>query len=265
MQSNYEKALHWVLQHDAGYVNHPQDPGGATNKGITQKTYDAYRRAKGVPVRDVRDIDDVEVRAIYREQYARPVWFDALPSGVDYALFDFAVNSGVSRAVKYIQRLVGTRQDGIMGNQTLSAIRAQDAAALINALCDARLAFMRGLKIWPTFGRGWQRRVDGMRKSALALASDAPVIPLDAVGEVATQKADGEQSLTGSIASSRRSKAAIAGGVGVALSAVPEAIELAQPAKEAFALGKYAPLIGSLITAAALAYIVYVRMRDVRD
>ena len=129
MQGNFEQALHWVLQHEAGYVNLKSDPGGATNRGITQKTYDAYRRAKGVPVRDVRDIDDVEVRAIYREQYARPVWFDALPSGVDYALFDFAVNSGVSRAVKYVQRIVGVRQDGIMGNQTLSAIRAQDAAA----------------------------------------------------------------------------------------------------------------------------------------
>lgn len=265
MQSNYEQALHWVLQHEAGYVHHPQDPGGATNRGITQKTYDAFRRAKGVPVRDVRDIDDVEVRAIYREQYARPVWFDVLPSGVDYALFDFAVNSGVSRAVKYVQRIVGVRQDGIMGNQTLSAIRAQDAQALINALCDARLAFMRGLKIWRTFGKGWQRRVDGVRKRALALASDAPVIPLDAVGDVAAQKADGEQSLSGSIASSRRSKAAVAGGAGVMLSAIPEALELAQPAKEAFAFGKYAALIGSLITAAALAYIVYVRMRDVRD
>lgn len=263
MQSNYERAFGWVLQHEGGYVNLKADPGGATNKGVTQKTYDAYRAGLGMPKQSVREIGEDEVAQIYREQYAKPIWFDRLPSGVDYALFDFAVNSGVSRAVKMIQGIVGVRQDGIMGNQTLAAIRAFGTASLILDLCDARLAFVRRLKTWPTFGRGWQKRIDQVRQRAAALASSGVLQPEDAPSPVTgSHKADGEQSLSGSIASSRRSKAAMAGGAGVMLSAIPEALELAQPAKDAFAFGKYAALIGMVITAAALAYIIWVRSRE---
>lgn len=266
MQGNYGQSLRWVLQHEGGYANLKADPGGATNKGVTQKTYDAYRRAIGAPVHDVRGIDDNEVEQIYREQYAKPVWFDRLPSGLDYALFDFAVNSGVSRAVKMLQGIVGVRQDGIMGNQTLAAVKKQDPVALSRALCDARLAFVRRLKTWKIFGRGWQRRIEQVARRACALAKDQDLPAHDALEPLTGgQKAGGEQSLAGSIASSRRSKAAVAGGAGVVLSAVPEALELAQPAKEAFAFGKYAAFIGMVITAAALAYIVWVRSRDVRD
>lgn len=263
MQSNFEQAYRWVLQHEGGVSAHRLDPGGLTNKGITQRTYDAFRAGVGASKQSVRAIGDDEVARIYREQYAKPIWFDRLPSGVDYALFDFAVNSGVSRAVKMIQGTVGVRQDGIMGNQTLAAIRAYGATSLILALCDARLAFVRRLKTWPTFGRGWQKRIDQVRQRAAAMASSGVLQPEDAAEPVAeTPKADGEQSLSGSIASSRRSKAAIAGGAGVLLSSIPEAIELAEPAKEAFAFGRYAALIGLAITAAALVYIIWVRSRE---
>ena len=263
MQSNYDQSLHWVLQHEGGFSDHKADPGGATNRGITQKTYDAFRAGSGKPKQSVREIGEDEVMQIYREQYAKPVWFDRLPAGVDYALFDFAVNSGVSRAVKMIQGIVGVRQDGIMGNQTLSAVRAYGTTSLILALCDARLAFVRRLKTWPTFGRGWQKRIDQVRQRAASLASAGVLQPEDAPAPVTgSHKADGEQSLAGSIVSSRRSKAAVAGGAGVLLSSIPEALELAAPAKDAFAFGRYAAFIGMVITAAALAYIVWVRSRE---
>lgn len=262
MQGNFEQALERVFAHEGGYVNHRHDPGGATNRGVTQRTYDAWRQRIGERPRDVRELSDDEARRIYKEQYADKVWFDRLPAGLDYALFDFAVNSGVSRAVKFVQRLAGVREDGIMGVQTLAAINAKNPKALLTDLCAARLKFVRGLKTYKHFGRGWERRISDVQRVALLLAAHAPVTVADV--EV-TPKADGQQSVMGSIASSRRSKAAVAGVVGAALSAVPEAVELAKPAKEAFAFGEYAALFGAVITALALAYIVYVRARDVRD
>lgn len=168
MKSNFEKALAAVLVHEGGYVNHPRDPGGATNKGVTQAVYDGYRRRQGKPGQSVRLISEAEIGAIYKFQYWDMVRGDDLPSGVDYAVFDFAVNSGVSRAAKYLQRVVGTPQDGVIGVRTLGAIKS--TAYTINALCDRRMGFLRTLRIFPTFGRGWTRRVDDVRKHALAMS-----------------------------------------------------------------------------------------------
>lgn len=267
MQSNFEQALERVFAHEGGYVNLKTDPGGATNRGVTQRTYDAWRQRIGERPRDVRELSDDEARRIYKEQYADKVWFDRLPAGLDYALFDFAVNSGVARAVKCVQRIVGVREDGIMGVQTLAAVQAKAPKALVADLCAARLKFVRGLKGYKHFGRGWSRRIADVQQRALLLAGSAPLLPPDYAtdGVEATPKADGAQSLVGSIAASRRSKAAVAGCVGAALSAVPEAVELAKPAKEAFAFGQYAAVLGAAITALALGYIVWVRSRDVRD
>lgn len=264
MKSNFEQAYRWILQHEGGYVNHPKDPGGATNKGITQRTYDAYRTGSGMPRQDVRNIGNPEVRAIYENQYAIPIWFDRLPAGVDYALFDFAVNSGPARAVQFLQRLVGARADGIVGSQTLVKVLVVDAQSLITRLCDARLKYMRSLKTWKTFGRGWQRRVEQVRTQALALASGQP--PADVVPTVTgSGKADGVQSLAGSIAASKRSKGAVAGVAGTALAAIPEAMEMARPAQELADFARYAGLVGLLIVACALGYIIWVRCHAVKD
>lgn len=167
MKANFEKALALVLEHEGGYVNHPRDPGGATNKGVTQAVYDAYRKNKGQAKQSVRLLTDAELRAIYKFQYWDRVQGDLLPSGVDYAVFDFAVNSGVGRASKYLQAVVGVAQDGQIGARTIAAITS--TAYTINKLCDRRMGFLRALKIFPTFGRGWTRRVDGVRKDALAM------------------------------------------------------------------------------------------------
>lgn len=163
----FKPSLALVLAHEGGYVNHPKDPGGATNKGVTQKVYDNYRRLKGRPVRSVKYIEDYEVEEIYNHHYWRLVSGDELPAGLDYAVFDFAVNSGVSRAGKFLQRVLGFKGsdiDGIIGTGTLAAAREacrQNEYKVIADLCQARLAWLHTLGTFPTFGRGWTRRVIG--------------------------------------------------------------------------------------------------------
>ncbi|MES2783009.1 MAG: glycoside hydrolase family 108 protein [Pseudomonadota bacterium] len=169
MQSNFEKSLAYVLEHEGGYVNHPRDPGGATNKGVTQAVYDAYRKTRGRGQQPVKFISEAEVRAIYKFQYWDRVHGDLLPLGVDYAVFDFAVNSGVGRASKYLQAVLGVSQDGQIGALTLAAIA--NAARTINALCDRRMGFLRNLRTFLTFGKGWTRRVQGVRAHALEMAT----------------------------------------------------------------------------------------------
>lgn len=162
MRSNFEPSLKWLGLSEGGYVNDPDDPGGATNRGVTQATYDAFRKRNGVATQSVRRITDEEVRQIYRRQYWDRVQGDELPSGVDYAVFDFAVNSGVSRAAKHLQAIVRVGQDGIIGEITLAAVAAHpDKARLIIDLCASRMRFLRGLSTWWKFGRGWTRRVEG--------------------------------------------------------------------------------------------------------
>ena len=159
---NFEKTTKWLLVHEGGYVNHPRDPGGATNKGVTQRTYDAYRRRMGLSTRSVRNIDLQEVWDIYRSQYWDAVRGDLLPSGLDYALYDFAVNSGPKRAVQFLQRILRVKDDGIIGNHTLAAIRGyNNIEQLIIDLCNRRWNWMKSLSTYSTFGRGWTRRVMG--------------------------------------------------------------------------------------------------------
>lgn len=167
MKHNYEMCLEWVLVHEGGFVNHPKDPGGATNFGITQATYNGWLRRNGKPSASVRDIPKNVVEAIYKRQYWDAVRGDDLPSGLDYAVFDFAVNSGVNRASQFLQRILGVEADGVIGEQTLGAVysnkfKIQD---LVETLCENRMAFLRKLRHWPTFKNGWTRRVMGKQNS----------------------------------------------------------------------------------------------------
>ena len=163
MKQNYLIIQPWILAYEGGFVNHPKDPGGATNQGITQRTYDAYRRRIGHATQSVRMIDNVERDTIYRVQYWDAIRGDDLPGGVDAAVYDFAVNSGPSLAAKYLQRIAGVKQDGVIGLQTLDAVARLDPVVVIDRLCEARMTFLRGLKTWGTFGKGWSRRVVGER------------------------------------------------------------------------------------------------------
>lgn len=262
-KDNFPQALRLVLADEGGVSNHPADRGGLTNKGITQATYDAWRELHGRPPRSVRAIEHAEVDAIYREQYADAVWFDRLPSGLDYALFDFAVNSGPARAVKALQGIVGVRADGIMGNRTLAAAKARDSGQLITLLCDARQRFVRSLRTYKTFGKGWERRIAEVERKGVTLAEG--LIPANSPPSGGTPKADGRQSLSASIGASRRSKGAVAGVAGTALAAIPEAMEMARPAQELADFARYAGLVGLLIVACALGYIIWVRCHAVKD
>lgn len=170
MRANFDKALAAVLVHEGGYVNHPKDPGGATNKGITQKVYSDWRFAHDLPSRSVKDITDAEVMAIYKHLYWDAIKGDELPAGVDYAAFDFAVNSGVSRAARYLQEAAGVNVDGQIGPVTLAAIKARPAQDMIAALCDARMGFLKRLSTFDTFGRGWSRRVAEVEVRAKGMA-----------------------------------------------------------------------------------------------
>jgi len=169
MKANFEKSLDLVLVHEGGYVNHPADPGGATMKGVTQAVYDGYRKMQGRPKQSVRLIGEDELLAIYKFQYWDKVHGDMLPAGLDYAVFDFAVNSGVGRASKYLQAVLGVAQDGQIGVRTLGAIH--NTHWVINTLCDRRMSFLRNLRTFMTFGRGWTRRVQGVRAHALEMAT----------------------------------------------------------------------------------------------
>lgn len=196
MKKNFGMALKAVLVHEGGYVNHPADPGGATNKGITWRTYNAWRRNRGLPDRHVKNITDEEVAAIYKAQYWNVIRGDDLPSGLDYAVFDFAVNSGPARAAKFLQRIVNVNADGQIGQITLEAVAKANTKHTINALCDNRLAWLQRLRHWGTFGRGWTRRVQEVKAMANEMASNRVVT----LGNFAQQgKATGPVTVTASL------------------------------------------------------------------
>lgn len=171
--ASYARALALVLQSEGGYVNDPRDPGGATMKGVTQAVYDAQRRGQGLALRSVHLIGADELAAIYRRRYADAVHFDELPAGVDYAVFDPAVNSGPGRGIAWLQAAVGLKADGRMGFAVLAAARARKPASVIDAICDARLGFLHRLRTWQVFGKGWGRRVYGVRLMAQLMARQA--------------------------------------------------------------------------------------------
>jgi lysozyme family protein len=168
MKENFDFALTEVLKHEGGYVNHPRDPGGATNRGVTQATYDRYRRSRALIPRDVRHITWVELKNIYKNEYWHRVRGDDLPDGLDLAVFDFAVNSGPARAAQFLQRLAGAEADGLIGPATLRAV-ADHRGGLIDLLCDTRLSFLKSLKHWDTFGKGWSRRIESVRRTSKRL------------------------------------------------------------------------------------------------
>jgi len=177
MKQNFNQTTEWLLIHEGGYVNHPKDPGGATNRGVIQRTYDGYRRRTGQKLQSVRNITEAEVMDIYRSQYWNAIQGDLLPSGLDYAVYDFAVNSGPSRAAKNLQRILKVTQDGQIGNVTLGAIQKRnDIEGLIVQLCLNRFHWLKTLSTFSTFGKGWTRRVMGYVVDGLQPDTDSGVI-----------------------------------------------------------------------------------------
>ena len=165
MKENFEKSLELVLQHEGGYINHPSDPGGMTNLGVTQRVWEAWV-GYSVDEKEMRSLTKELVAPLYKSRYWDAVHGDQLPSGADYLAFDFAVNAGAFRCIKTIQRALNITADGIIGPVTIKAIQDTNAEEFINNFTDAKENFYKGLANFQTFGRGWLNRVAESKKAA---------------------------------------------------------------------------------------------------
>jgi len=170
MKDNFEESLAHVLKHEGGYVDHPKDPGGATNLGCTKKVWEEWVGHE-VTKDDIKALTIADVSPLYKQRYWDKCRGDDLPRGVDFAVFDLAINSGVGRASKLLQRAVGVAADGAIGPATLAAVANANPRELATKICELRLAFLQALPTWETFGKGWGRRVKETEKTAFNMAS----------------------------------------------------------------------------------------------
>jgi len=170
--ANYDESLKRLLVHEGGYSNHPSDPGGPTNFGITIHDYRKYVNPNATAA-DVRSMPVETAKRIYREKYWNVQRCDELTGGVDCAVFDYGVNSGIGRSGKVLRRLLGLPDNAsAVTDDVIAAVRQRDPKVLVAAICDERLAFLRSLGTWPVFGNGWGRRVREVRAAALVMAGD---------------------------------------------------------------------------------------------
>lgn len=179
--SNYIASISRVLAHEGGYTNHPSDPGGPTNWGIT--IHDARRYWKRTATAaDVKAMPLSVAREIYRSKYWDAQRCDDLPGGVDYIMFDYGVNSGIGRSGKVLRRVLGMKADtSVVTDQVLAEAALRKPADIVTALCDERLRFLKSLRTWPVFGKGWGRRVAESRRDALEMASPKAPVTVPAV------------------------------------------------------------------------------------
>ena len=165
MSNKFSEALEIILHHEGGYVNHPKDPGGETNMGVTKRVYEDFGGTK-----DMKELTREDVEPIYKKNYWDRVKGDDLPDGLDLMIFDFAVNAGTGRAAKFIQRLVNTTVDGGIGPNTLGKIKeyvvTYGIEETISSYALMRQNYYESLSTFDTFGRGWTRRVSEVTEKA---------------------------------------------------------------------------------------------------
>ena len=159
MKKNYQKCLETILHHEGGYVNHPKDPGGETNLGVTKRVYEEWGGKK-----DMKDLLVEDVAPIYKKNYWDRMKCDQLPSGLDLCVFDFGVNAGTGRSAKMLQRMIGTVADGGIGPNTLKKldefIKENSIETAIERFGAKRQLYYESLSTFKTFGRGWTRRTN---------------------------------------------------------------------------------------------------------
>ena len=166
MKSNYDKCLETILHHEGGYVNHPKDPGGETNLGVTKRVYQEHGGTK-----DMKDLLVEDVAPIYKKGYWDKMKGDDLPGGLDLCVFDFGVNAGPGRAAKFLQSMIGTTVDGGIGPNTLAKVeeyvRENGEHETVKKYQEMRQKYYEQLSTFATFGKGWTRRVEETTKLAL--------------------------------------------------------------------------------------------------
>ena len=177
MKINFAEALGLTLRHEGGFVNNPKDPGGATNKGVTLATFSLFLGRKAT-VAELQGISDMQLCVIYRQYFWDKVRGDDLPGGLDFCVFDFAVNSGVSRAAKMLQSLVGAGPDGSIVYKTIAAVESYVSRETLPRLIDQyqakRLHYLQALPHFQTFGKGWTRRVNEVLDEANLMMREQP-------------------------------------------------------------------------------------------
>lgn len=173
-EARRDACIRRVLAHEGGYTNHPDDPGGPTNFGIT--IYDYHRYAKpAATADDVRRMQIEEAILIYRAKYWDAQKCSDLPAGVDYAVFDYGVNSGIGRSGRILRRFTGLPDTSSMvTDEVVAAAKGRFAGVLVVEICDERLKFLQSLRTWPVFGDGWGRRVAAVKAVAIGMAQGAP-------------------------------------------------------------------------------------------
>lgn len=281
MRSDSDAALDLILAHEGGKVQHPKDPGGRTNMGITQRVYDGWRVSRGLPKRDVWIMPRPEAIQIYEAQYLKPIRYADLPPGLNYAVADFAVNSGVSRAVKYLQACLGVKQDGVIGEITLSRLRGvNDLTGLIDRYCIARMNFLRGLKTFSTFGKGWTRRVMGDQPGAQhgdhgvidyahEMALHGADLPLPLAiglrpGEVEGGKAEAADIKPLATAEGKSLAVAGAAGVGGVAVAINQVIDQLAPLADSPLIGDTVKVVAAALGVVSAAMLLYSTVQSLR-
>ena len=170
MANNFKHCLEIILHHEGGYVNHPKDPGGMTNLGVTKRVYEEWGGTK-----DMKDLEVEDVKPIYKKNYWDRVRAESLPSGLDLCVFDFGVNAGTGRAAKYLQTMIGTTADGGIGPNTLKAlsnyVESEGVEQTIKNYQAARQEYYESLSTFETFGKGWTRRNQETLKAAMEMAN----------------------------------------------------------------------------------------------
>jgi len=158
MKENFDSALKMILKSEGGFVNHKLDPGGRTNLGVTQRVWEEW---VGHPVDEkaMRALTPEVVGPMYKKKYWDAVKADDLPDGLDYLMFDFAVNAGPGRAIKTMQKAIGATPDGAIGPKTVAALKAANQSELVAKFSAEKEVFYRSLPTFGTFGKGWLRRV----------------------------------------------------------------------------------------------------------
>lgn len=170
MKDNFNECFKLLMISEGGYSNHKDDPGGKTKFGITEQTWIDYNKSSFSRSNlRIADISQTMAKKVYKKEYWDKSKCEQLPPGVDYCVFDAGVHSGVPQSVKWLQQCVRVKDDGIIGKDTLKECEYCLPWHVIDEFCNIRLIFLKSLKTWEVFGKGWNSRVESVKEDSIAM------------------------------------------------------------------------------------------------